>query len=149
MSSEIFFGSHSRQQHGASTCSLLVPDVSSSPDGSPPHTPSDDNDLRCRRRCTLSIAIADERVTDEVLVEELERIRHSDGTPGLMGFVDVWDASGKSSDSHHPSWTISRRALLTVREFVRTERHYLFSLRALLGQGHVRGMIPLLSKLPF
>ncbi|KAF9015668.1 hypothetical protein BDQ17DRAFT_1341444 [Cyathus striatus] len=161
-----------------------------------------------RRRWTLAMAMTDEDITDEVLVEELERVvlrmnSHWTGSlediPAGFGIWDaeigreLWESSlesyfgrdGDTSDAGHsteanpwpdrlivnesptsesglptgakipftpslPSfplqhrlstpapastatWQTARRALLTCRELVRTERHYLHSLQSLLA----------------
>ena len=130
------------------------------------------------------MAITDEAITDEVLVEELDRLRLkqeiSDPHQGLVWGLDkewdVWepdrganselapippgkDSEGLSRIPYTPSlpsfptcsslptskpatrsattpsatWHAARRALLTCRELVRTERHYLASLQSLLA----------------
>jgi hypothetical protein len=112
-----------------------------------------------RRDAGLALAIADDKVSDEVLVERLERLRIAQGTPGVLGATCIWDTSGQEDDhlSRHlssgdnvelgratsnvaetvsypssSSWLVARRALLVVRELVRTERHYVSSLKQLL-----------------
>lgn len=149
-----------------------------------------------RRRWTFAMAMTDEDITDEVLVEELERMRLRKTWSGSVDDMsDIWDpdyvlfgtfGSQELTDSpqedispqrHHliehsdhslrdskrpidlsytaslPSfphqhrinsaplpdsgstqqWQTARRVLLTCRELVRTERHYLASLKALLA----------------
>jgi hypothetical protein len=119
------------------------------------------------------MAITDEGITDEVLVQEFERIRLSDHldegwdvweadkavvngscevplptspeglsripyTPSLPSFpthtyLPVSKPATRSATTPSASWHAARRALLTCREFVRTERHYLTSLQSLLA----------------
>ena len=88
------------------------------------------------RRWTLSSALTDEGISDEGLVKELERMRE----------VVEWDCAPIDKDGHdflssspppspsNPSdpWLITQRALLTTRELILTERHYLSSLLLLL-----------------
>jgi len=145
-----------------------------------------------RRRWTLAMAMTDEGITDEVLVEELEKMRMRGGMGGGEWEREVgagedgvdrcaeecWigdrvrpeeengDVYGgpkgddmaasiipspslpslpshdsPSSASASASWKTARRALLTCRELVRTERHYLSSLRTLLS-GHTSAAPP-------
>ncbi|KAF9454160.1 hypothetical protein P691DRAFT_608841, partial [Macrolepiota fuliginosa MF-IS2] len=142
-----------------------------------------------RRRWTFAMAMTDEGITDEVLVEELERMRLRQEWSGSVDDVgDVWDgeqvlfgsqATASPTEEYPPShqpehserdfrhshpaadlsytpslpsfphqhrnsaplpdvgstqhWQTTRRVLLTCRELVRTERHYLASLQALLA----------------
>jgi hypothetical protein len=122
-----------------------------------------------RRRWTLAMAMTDEDITDEALVEELENMRTFQTWSGSSDDVgQLWDVgehiweTGNNSpvyDSEtsnlpytpslpsfplqhrlstpapaaNASWQTARRALLTCRELVRTERHYLHSLRTLLA----------------
>jgi hypothetical protein len=130
------------------------------------------------------MAITDEGITDEVLVEQFERLRTGREVSDSGGLCldlddrwDVWEAGrgagwggnessevpvsnedpcGPSNISYTPSlpsfpthkpsnpttrsattpsasWHAARRALLTCRELVRTERHYLSSLQSLLA----------------
>jgi hypothetical protein len=88
------------------------------------------------RRWTLSSALTDEGISDEGLAKELEKMREVvewDCTP-----IDK-DGDDFPSSSPHPSpsnpsnpWHITQRALLTTRELILTERHYLSSLLLLL-----------------
>ena len=88
------------------------------------------------RRWTLSSALTDEGISDEGLVKELEKMRE----------VVEWDCTAIDKDGHDfpssspppsPStssnpWLATQRALLTTRELILTERHYLSSLLLLL-----------------
>jgi hypothetical protein len=122
---------------------------------------------RARQRWTLAAAVADEDMSDDVLVEELERLRR-DIVPGSAFHtstdrpkmsednLDVYSGPQeglqnlrrgiprKSHSVPFPSpplpstpdiatWHTARHALLTCRELVRTERHYLAEMRVLLG----------------
>jgi len=116
-----------------------------------------------RRKCkrwTLSLAIADEELTDEALIDEFEKMRRrsriwewewrrnpdSPSSPpydcSTHGHVE--SSTGENISTYHiprqPSlpdiplnsrWKTARHALLICRELVRTERHYLSSLRTL------------------
>jgi hypothetical protein len=80
--------------------------------------------------------LTDESISDEGLVKELEKMRE----------VLEWDCPPIDKDGHdflssspppspsNPSnpWLITQRALLTTRELILTERHYLSSLLLLL-----------------
>jgi hypothetical protein len=122
------------------------------------------------------MAITDEAITDEVLVQEFERIRMKQGlSDDTDDEWDVWEADGgianqsyealvsplelplkipytpslpsfpvhtslpaskpaaRSATTPSASWHAARRAILTCRELVRTERHYLTSLHSLLA----------------
>lgn len=88
------------------------------------------------RRWTLSSALTDEGISDERLVKELEKMRKVlewDCTPIDKGVHDFPSSSPPPSPSN-PSdpWLITQRALLTTRELILTERHYLSSLLLLL-----------------
>ncbi|KAK0500787.1 hypothetical protein EDD18DRAFT_1067439 [Armillaria luteobubalina] len=114
-----------------------------------------------RRRWTLAMAIADDGISDEMLIDELERMRtvekmwqwerrRSIITPSTASTISSADSRtplvGYSHDEHttlKPSlpclsdpalsavWQNARRALLICREFIRTERHYLSAIRSL------------------
>ncbi|KAF7337472.1 DH domain-containing protein [Mycena sanguinolenta] len=128
-----------------------------------------------KRRWTLAMALADEEISDEALVEKLEALRSRSRAASFVdcpinaddGDVSEWDgvwaayddeldadappplppkdetlghaqrtASMPALPSHStPMWQSARRALLTCRELVRTERHYLASLHLLLNGG--------------
>ncbi|KAF8641130.1 hypothetical protein AX17_000772 [Amanita inopinata Kibby_2008] len=136
------------------------------------------------RRLTLAMAITDDGITDEALVETLDRIRLQRESSGCVdnstalwdvdqdtwnwdmqweGAVDevAWEQpvldsggghlqstkipytsslpsfplqhriSAPSSRNPTTAWQIARQALLTCRELIRTERHYLSSLNIL------------------
>jgi hypothetical protein len=125
------------------------------------------------RRWTLAMAMTDEGMTDEALVEALERIRiqrDSSDSDTSSAVWDVnqdtwnwnlqWDKEGiddttrelgiphttslptfplhhslsvPSSPKFAAAWHTARQALLTCRELVRTERHYLSSLTLLIA----------------
>ncbi|KAF8728282.1 hypothetical protein AX14_006842 [Amanita brunnescens Koide BX004] len=133
-----------------------------------------------RRRWTLAMAMTDEGMTDEALVETLERIRiqrESSDTSAVWDVnQDTWNwnlqweggiddknrelsipytTSLPSFPLHHslsvpPSpklataWHTARQALLTCRELVRTERHYLSSLTVLIASETVTLPPPLM-----
>ncbi|KAJ7293067.1 hypothetical protein C8J57DRAFT_1042429 [Mycena rebaudengoi] len=134
-----------------------------------------------KRRWTLAMALTDEGISDEMLVEKLEAMRTRSVASSVVssggsddGYdMDDWDvlwgpgdnnANSAHSDGHLGSqdglhggltvlplgsmpslpttqlssystetWHNARRALLTCRELVRTERHYLSALRGLLA----------------
>ncbi|KAJ7246258.1 hypothetical protein B0H12DRAFT_1073205 [Mycena haematopus] len=122
-----------------------------------------------KRRWTLAMALADEGISDELLVEKLEALRSrsraaslvdSDANDDMAEWDGMWAAYDdelepppvppKDATLGHaqraasmpallsPStatWQSARRALLTCRELVRTERHYLASLHLLLSGG--------------
>jgi len=89
------------------------------------------------------MAMTNDDITDETLVEQLERIRLRKNH--LDQLDDIWDLDHvlfRSLQSSSPSlpdststhqWHTARRLLLTCRELLRTERHYLVSLQALLS----------------
>lgn len=96
------------------------------------------------------MAMTDERITDEVLLHELERMRthcvftdgatHGNEWIGDMSDDHVYEEGSQDdcTSSHSipfppaSTWQTTRRALLTCRELVRTERHYASALRLLL-----------------
>ncbi|KAJ6520088.1 hypothetical protein C8R45DRAFT_47618 [Mycena sanguinolenta] len=127
-----------------------------------------------KRRWTLAMALADEEISDEALVEKLEALRSRSRAASFVDSpanadgddVSEWDgmwaayddeldadgppvppkdatlghaqraASMPALDMHSTAmWQSARRALLTCRELVRTERHYLASLHLLLNGG--------------
>ncbi|KAJ7193348.1 hypothetical protein GGX14DRAFT_379115 [Mycena pura] len=130
------------------------------------------------RRWTLAMALTDDGISDELLVEKLEALR-SRSRAGSVAASDaddpadwdrVWAACNDeldadddmppppplkdalypiSSSSSMPalptqptaSWQSARRALLTCRELVRTERHYLTALQRLIA-GDTRAAPP-------
>ncbi|KAK0433971.1 hypothetical protein EV421DRAFT_1718076 [Armillaria borealis] len=113
------------------------------------------------RRWTLAMAIADDGISDEMLIDELERMRtvekmwqwerrRSVMTPSTASTISTADSRTPLVDASHdehatlkPSlpclsdptlsavWQNARRALLICREFIRTERHYLLAIRNL------------------
>ncbi|KAK0209014.1 hypothetical protein DFS33DRAFT_1380501 [Desarmillaria ectypa] len=116
------------------------------------------------RRCwTLAMAITDDGISDEMLIDELERMRTVEKmwqwewrrnviSPSTATTVSTADTRTPMVDGLHdehatlkPSlpclsdpalsavWQNARRALLICREFVRTERHYLLAIRRLLS----------------
>ena len=108
---------------------------------SAPGTTSMTNEKRLRR-WTLSSALTDEDISDEGLLEELERMRKVldwDCTP-----IDRNDASSFFPSPPTPSnhWIITQRALMTTRELILTERHYLSSLLLLLCPGSTLTPVP-------
>ncbi|KAJ7103267.1 hypothetical protein B0H15DRAFT_1017053 [Mycena belliarum] len=130
-----------------------------------------------KRRWTLAMALTDEGISDEMLVEKLEALRSrsrvgsyaSTDDPEETDWDRVWsacDEDDEDEDTDAPpplppkdtegfahrtvsmpalpttaTWQSARRALLTCRELVRTERHYLASLQLLLS-GHTRAAPP-------
>ncbi|KAF7307195.1 DH domain-containing protein [Mycena indigotica] len=124
-----------------------------------------------KRRWTLAMALTDDGISDELLVEKLEALR-SRSRAGSFTTSDVddpddwervWAVCNDELDipappvppkdavvrpplpspssmpalptqplPATPSWQSARRALLTCRELVRTERHFLSSLQSLL-----------------
>lgn len=139
-------------------------------------TPAPENTIASprlpRRRWTLAMAMTDEGMTDEALVEALERIRAQRESSGSDDSSAVWDVnrdtwnwdlqweggiddktrqlsiphisslpafplphslSVPSSPKSASAWQVARQALLTCRELVRTERHYLSSLNILIS----------------
>ncbi|KAJ7109947.1 hypothetical protein C8R44DRAFT_883965 [Mycena epipterygia] len=119
-----------------------------------------------KRRWTLAMALNDEGISDELLVEKLEALRNrsrmsvnaaedhetSDWDRVWAAYDDELDSDdvlpplpvklpspasmpSLPSASSTATWQSARRALLTCRELVRTERHYLTSLQALLAGG--------------
>ncbi|SJL15687.1 uncharacterized protein ARMOST_19191 [Armillaria ostoyae] len=113
------------------------------------------------RRWTLAMAIADDGISDEMLMDELERMRTVEKmwqwewrrnvmTPSTASSISTADSGTPLVDASHdehatlkPSlpclsdpalsavWQNARRALLICREFIRTERHYLLAIRNL------------------
>ena len=88
------------------------------------------------RRWTLSSALTDEGISDEGLVKELEKMREVlewDCTPIEKDRHDFLSSSPIPSPSNPSNpWLLTQRALLTTRELILTERHYLSSLLLLL-----------------
>ena len=95
------------------------------------------------RRYTFAMAMTNDDITDETLVEQLERIRlRKNHLDQLDDFWDLDHLLFRGLQSSFPSlpdststhqWHTARRLLLTCRELLRTERHYLVSLQALLS----------------
>ena len=127
------------------------------------------------RPWTLAMAITDDGVTDEKLVEDLENMRIKDRTydsviPDPYPFAESTSPPAYSSQlfdsfaeyplqsgeviqdlpsSSDSSWGAARQALLLCRELVRTERRYLASLKILISNGTTTPPPPLmLSHLP-
>ncbi|KAJ7446381.1 hypothetical protein B0H11DRAFT_2248826 [Mycena galericulata] len=129
-----------------------------------------------KRRWTLAMALNDEGISDELLVEKLEALRSRsrvgsvascDEHPETAEWDRVWASyddeldsddglppvpplpPAKDTDNPGPrtvsmpalptsetaTWQSARRALLTCRELVRTERHYLAGMQLLLSSG--------------
>ncbi|KAJ7786585.1 hypothetical protein B0H16DRAFT_1295196 [Mycena metata] len=120
-----------------------------------------------KRRWTLAMALTDEGISDELLVEKLEALRTRSRAGHHAPWDDddadaEWDRGQESVPPTPPpkdaflthaartasmpslpvppapptpstaTWQSARRALLTCRELVRTERHYLASLHSLI-----------------
>ena len=88
------------------------------------------------RRWTLSSALTDDAISDEGLAKELEKMREVvewDCSP-IDKDGDDFPSSSPPPSPSNPSnpWHITQRALLTTRELILTERHYLSSLLLLL-----------------
>ena len=116
-----------------------------------------DNHIQSASRpWTLAMAITDDGITDEKLVNDLEEMRIKEGpavgpfdlTPELHPFyrTQLFDsyaeyplqADETGQEDIFPidsSWTAARQVLLLCRELVRTERRYLASLKALITNG--------------
>ncbi|KAJ7597386.1 hypothetical protein C8J56DRAFT_317834 [Mycena floridula] len=115
-----------------------------------------------RRRWSLAMAMSDQGLTDEVFVQELERIRNewdgslddaddyesdSDDDPNgryqiadsAFHFRKSFSANNSSTALHSvsahgdPDWPGALRAMLITRDLLRTEQNYLDSLHALLN----------------
>ncbi|KIM47680.1 hypothetical protein M413DRAFT_439346 [Hebeloma cylindrosporum] len=112
------------------------------------------------RPWTLAMAIADDGLTDENFVDDLENMRIK-GEPGGLPPPDphplglcpppfyqtqLLDSYAEyplqpdelEQDSNSPldsSWTSARQALLLCRELIRTERRYISSLKTLITNG--------------
>ncbi|PPQ99534.1 hypothetical protein CVT24_005324 [Panaeolus cyanescens] len=107
------------------------------------------------RPWTLALAITNDEITDEKLVRDLEelRIKTKSATeiPDLFplglgpppqfasqlydSFKEYPLEAGEQEEFQDQSWSVARHALLLCREFVRTERRYLHSLRKLITGG--------------
>ena len=104
------------------------------------------------RRWSLAMAVTDEGLTDEALVEQLERLRGSGdekvNKDNVYGGPEARLRHARRNFSRQLSipfpapptlrldgavWHTARRALLRCREIVRTERNYLAQIRVLLG----------------
>jgi len=119
------------------------------------------------------MAITDDGITDEKLVDDLENMRIKDEPPASSkggfplglgpppeyqavldesyaeyplqpGETEQEEPESPSSDS---SWNTARQALLICRELVRTERRYLASLKTLIKNGTATPPPP--SMLPY
>ncbi|KAJ7651603.1 hypothetical protein DFH06DRAFT_996049, partial [Mycena polygramma] len=92
------------------------------------------------RRWSLATAITSDEISDEMFVDEVEKMR----TRGK--FWESVKSSGPSPQSKHTlprlsdpllsaTWQTARRTLLICRELIRTERNYLASLFVLVSNG--------------
>ena len=95
------------------------------------------NRKKLARRWTLSSALTDEGISDEGLVKELEKMRDVvewDSAPIDKDKPEFASSSSSPPSPSNPSnpWLITQRALLTTRELILTERHYLSSLLLLV-----------------
>ncbi|KAK7063999.1 DH domain-containing protein [Favolaschia claudopus] len=138
-----------------------------------------------KRRWTLAMALTDEGISDELLVEKLEALRSRSRAASVIdcdeeeeddgaNWDGVWaayeDEDGEDEPPTPPpkdrpfgpeqrttslpalaspstaTWQSARRALLTCRELVRTERHYLASLHLLLSKDGTRTRPPALMR---
>lgn len=113
--------------------------------------------MELKRGWTLAMAMTDDDVTDEVLVEELEKMRKGHVPDHQFHPSSAWmrqsrhglsrSMSDVPSQSHDlnkayttdghdledaATWHTARRALLCCRELVRTEKRYQEELRALM-----------------
>ncbi|KAF9056026.1 hypothetical protein BJ165DRAFT_1606270 [Panaeolus papilionaceus] len=109
------------------------------------------------RPWTLALAITNDGITDEKLVSDLEELRIKSRSanekldPFPLGLgpppqfaSQLYDSfkeypleAGEQDEFQDQSWSVARHALLLCREFVRTERRYLHSLRKLITGGTV------------
>jgi hypothetical protein len=123
--------------------STLIRDVHESQDqlgstsaSSPDTATATTSNGRLARRWTLSSALTDEGISDEGLVKELEKMREVvewDCTPIDKDGQDLTSSSTPPLPSNPCNpWLTTQRALLTTRELILTERHYLASLLLLL-----------------
>jgi hypothetical protein len=114
------------------------------------------------RRWTLATAVTDDGITDEALVEQLERLRSNGegekvdkdnvyGGPQAMlrrarrsfsRYRSIPSPTPTIGMSDGPVWKIARRALLTCRELIRTERSYLAQIHLLLSGGAGTATVP-------
>ncbi|KAJ6469613.1 hypothetical protein C8R47DRAFT_794104 [Mycena vitilis] len=94
------------------------------------------------RRWSLATAITSDEISDEMFVDEVEKMR----TRGK--FWESVKSSGPSPQPKHTlprlsdpllsaTWQTARRTLLICRELIRTERNYLASLCVLVSNGTV------------
>ncbi|KAF8808150.1 hypothetical protein BYT27DRAFT_6605086 [Phlegmacium glaucopus] len=108
--------------------------TSTSSTGTGTTTRTSTSNWKSTRRWTLSSALTDEGISDQGLIKELERMRgilERDCTPLDMDGQDTSLFPSPSSNSS-PTWLTTQQALLTTRELILTERHYLSSLLLLL-----------------
>lgn len=120
------------------------------------------------KRWTLSMVMSDDQVTDEVFIELLEELRSRRSTARSI-FRFLPDPATPIYNDPEPldeinndqlcidpatgdipkAWLTARRTFLVCRELIRTERHYLLSLKA-LTQGETQSLVPplMLSRLP-
>ncbi|KAF9486403.1 hypothetical protein BDN70DRAFT_10590 [Pholiota conissans] len=112
------------------------------------------------RPWTFAMAITDDRITDEKLVDDLEDMRIKDvindsiaSDPYPLGLgpppfyqtqlydsyaeypLQAGEAVQEDAFPVDPTWNAARQVFLLCREFVRTERRYLTSLRTLITNG--------------
>lgn len=93
------------------------------------------------RRWTLSSALTDEDISDEGLVKELERMRKILEWDCIVEGHDIFPSASPPPTPANP-WLVTQRALLTTRELILTERHYLSSLLLLLCPGSTLTPVP-------
>ncbi|KAJ6520168.1 hypothetical protein C8R45DRAFT_51475 [Mycena sanguinolenta] len=105
-------------------------------------------------RGTLAAAIISGELTDEMFVNEVEWMRVKGNLLGIReSIADVYPSSSEfipasavliDPSSLSATWQRARRALLTCRELIRTERNYLASLVILMSDGTAAPAPPLI-----
>jgi len=105
------------------------------------------------RRWTLATAITSDEITDEMFVDEVETMRMK-GTFWESRGCLVGEYLSSPTQTHalpaltdpllSATWQTARRALLTCRELIRTERNYLASLFILVSNGTATTAPPLM-----